>query len=299
MKILIIGSKGFIGSACYSYLKMNFENEVYGADVVVDYNDSKYFLIDNSNSDYKELFKKYQFNWCINCAGASSVPDSFTNPLRDYFLNVHLVTLLLNAIKEGNNDCKFIQLSSAAVYGNPQTLPIKENHILSPLSPYGIHKKQAEEICGLYHDCFGVNTSVLRIFSAYGPGLRKQLFWDLYQKAKSNDKMILFGTGEETREFIHVKDIVSAIDLVIKTDPEGYRVINIANNDSRTIKNAANIFLKNIGFKGTTKFDGKNRIGDPLHWNADVSLLNAMGYQQQIHFEHGIKEYGKWVVERE
>jgi UDP-glucose 4-epimerase len=297
-KILIIGSKGFIGSVCYSYFKKYPENDVYGADVVVDYNDSNYFLIDASVFDYRELFKQNHFDWCINCAGASLVPDSFINPLRDYFLNVQLVALLLNAIKEEYTDCGFIQLSSAAVYGNPQTLPIKENHILNPLSPYGIHKKQAEELCKLYFEYFGINTSVLRIFSAYGPGLRKQLFWDLHKKAMIKDEITLFGTGLETREFIYVTDIANAIDRVMKTAKYGHKIINIANNDSRTIADAASVFLRNLSFKGTTKFSGENRSGDPLYWSADISLLTSMGYKPQIHFEQGIKEYAKWAIER-
>src|ERR1700744_2097210 len=145
MKIIIIGSKGFIGSACYLYFANCAGIEAYGADVVAEYNDPNYILIDAINADYKKVFKEHQFDWCINCAGAASVPESFKTPERDYLLNVHHLVSLLNAIKEGNSNCKLIQLSSAAVYGNPQSLPINENHNLAPLSPYGIHKKQAEE----------------------------------------------------------------------------------------------------------------------------------------------------------
>lgn len=299
MKILIVGSKGFIGSACYAYFSRQPDIELFGADVVVEYDDPSYFLIDASNADYKDIFKHQQFDWCINCAGAASVPDSFVHPSRDYLLNVHLLVQLLNAIKDENNRCKLIQLSSAAVYGNPQLLPITEQHELNPLSPYGIHKKQAEELCCLYNKYFGISTFVLRLFSAFGAGLKKQLFWDLYKKSISVEDLILFGSGKETREFIHVDDIAAAIYAVVRSAVTGFRIINIANGRSITIKEAAGTFLKHIGFTGKLMFNGAPRLGDPLYWQADTTLLNGLGYKQTISFEEGIKDYCKWVSGKE
>jgi dTDP-glucose 4,6-dehydratase/UDP-glucose 4-epimerase len=299
MRILIVGSRGFIGSACYTYLSRQGGIELFGADVVAEYNDPNYFLIDPSNADYKDIFKHHRFDWCINCAGAASVPDSFVHPFRDYLLNVHLPVLLLNAIKDENGDCRLIQLSSAAVYGNPGSLPIREQDELAPLSPYGVHKKQAEELCRLYHEYFGVNAYLLRLFSAYGSGLRKQLFWDLYKKSVSAKDLTLFGTGKETREFIHVNDIASAIHSVIKSARPGFMVVNVANEQAVTIQEAAGVFLKYIGFTGKFTFNGVTRVGDPLYWQADATLLKSLGYRQKTSFEEGIQDYCKWVSGKE
>ncbi|WP_121809538.1 NAD-dependent epimerase/dehydratase family protein [Mucilaginibacter kameinonensis] len=298
MNILIIGSKGFIGSVCYNFFKDLDGYDVYGADVVTEYNDPNYFLIDATNADFKSVFRKHQFTWCVNCAGAASVPDSFIRPEKDYLLNVNLTVALLNAIREENNDCKFLQMSSAAVYGNPVVMPIKETDRLAPLSPYGIHKKQAEELCELYHKYYGLSIFIFRVFSAYGRGLQKQLFWDLFKKSRSQQHFALFGTGEETREFIHVTDIVNAMSLVISGNQTGFKIINIANGSPITIAAAASAFLENIEFKGVFSFEGVNRSGDPLYWQADTSLLKSLGYQQQISFEDGIKDYCKWLKER-
>ncbi|HEY9195698.1 MAG TPA: SDR family oxidoreductase [Mucilaginibacter sp.] len=232
MKILILGSKGFIGAACYSYFKSLDRINAFGADVVAEYDDANYFLIDGSNNDFREIFSNHQFDYCINCAGAASVPDSFKNPLRDYLLNVQHVVHILNAIKDESPSCKLIQLSSAAVYGNPQVLPIKEDHPLKPMSPYGVHKKQAEELCWLYHEQYDVNCTILRLFSAYGANLKKQLFWDLYKKSQAGTDLTLFGTGNETREFIHVSDIVNAISQVITNTGPGFNIINVANSNN-------------------------------------------------------------------
>jgi len=299
MKILVIGSKGFIGASCYNYFKGQTGHDVYGADVAAEYNDDNYFLIDATNSDFRSIFRKHQFDWCINCAGAASVPDSFKHPEKDYLLNVRLLVNILNAIREEHHGCKLIQMSSAAVYGNPKMLPIRETHELNPLSPYGVHKKQAEELCLLYHEHFGVNTYIFRVFSAYGRGLKKQLFWDLFKKSQAQDHILLFGTGKETREFIHVNDIVNAIHLVINTGRPGCNVINIANGQSVTIETAASLFLNYIGFKGSLNFNGSNRTGDPLYWQAENTLLKSFGYNRKVSFEEGIRDYCKWLQEKE
>src|SRR6476620_7395882 len=141
MKILVIGSKGFIGLNVYDFLKKN-NYEVLGCDVVTDYTDKNYFQIDATNSDFHHIFEKKNIGVYINCSGAASVPLSLEFPLKDFSLNTLNVFKILEAIRTYRPKCKFINLSSAAVYGNPDSLPIKEEAVLKPLSPYGIHKKQ-------------------------------------------------------------------------------------------------------------------------------------------------------------
>ena len=99
MKILIIGSKGFIGSHTYHHFSTLPEIETWGCDVVVDYIDDHYFLLDSTNSDFNELFEQGRFDVCINCSGAASVPDSLVHPLRDFTLNVFTVGKILDAIR--------------------------------------------------------------------------------------------------------------------------------------------------------------------------------------------------------
>src|SRR5687768_12482309 len=118
MTLLVIGSKGFIGSHMYNYLH-GAGHKVYGCDVLVDYNDQNYYQVDATNATYDELFASHKFNGCINCSGAASVPDSLVHPLRDFHLNTNNVYLILDAIRRHRPECKFINLSSAAIYGNP------------------------------------------------------------------------------------------------------------------------------------------------------------------------------------
>ena len=117
MKILIIGSKGFIGSHLVRYFDK--QNEVWQCDVVTDYTTPRYMQIDASNSDFNSVFEEHSYDVCVNCSGAASVPDSLKHPYRDFLLNTANVYAILNAIHTNCPACKFINLSSAAVYGNP------------------------------------------------------------------------------------------------------------------------------------------------------------------------------------
>ena len=297
--ILIIGSKGFIGNQLKIFLE-NKKFNVWGADVITDYTESdQYVVIDASNADYREIFETQQFDLCINCSGAASVPDSLQHPLRDYNLNTVNVFKLLEAIRTNQPTCKFINLSSAAVYGNPVKLPVSEVATVKPVSPYGYHKLMSEQICNEYYQFFGIPTCSVRIFSAYGEGLKKQLFWDLYQKTKSNKKIFLFGTGKESRDFIYISDLLNAIYVIaLNTTFEG-NVVNVANGEEIFIEDCVKIFYDFFEKKIPYEFSGKGRKGDPNNWVADISILKQLGYKQKYSINEGLYDYYTWVLKTE
>lgn len=297
MKILIIGVKGFIGSYLYKYFSSFQIYHCWGCDVVPDYSNRRYFVIDSTSIDFYNLFEFKQFDICINCSGAASVPDSLIQPLRDFTLNSFNVFKILDAIRKYNKECKFLNLSSAAVYGNPCNLPIREFDNLQPISPYGIHKLMSEEICKEFNIYYGLSTCSIRIFSAYGEGLKKQLFFDLYIKTKNNSEIRLFGDGEETREFIYIEDIAKAIELIILRANFSGESINVANALEVSIKNVVDLFAKLTNWNGNIIFTGDSRRGDPLRWQADNSILKSFGYRQSISLEAGLKNYIQWASE--
>ena len=297
MRILIIGSKGFIGSHCVNYFSQ--QHNVWQCDVAVDYISKNYIQVDATNANYNDLFTQTQFDICINCSGAASVPDSISNPQRDFNLNTVNVFKQLDALRKHSPKCKYINLSSAAVYGNPVSLPVKEDQLAKPISPYGIHKKMAENICQEFYEIYKIKTCSLRVFSAYGNGLQKQLFWDLYLKAKTNNTISLFGTGNESRDFIHILDIVKAIDYIIKKGTFNNEIINIANAKEEAISKVVNIFYNYFDPLKRVSFRGENRPGDPINWVADNSKLLALGYKQTVTIEEGLKSYVKWLKENE
>lgn len=293
MKILVIGSKGFIGSHCVDYFSL--KHEVWGCDVVLDYNASNYISIDSVDSDFLGVFQNNKFDVCINCSGAANVPFSLDKPFNDFKLNTLNVFKLLEAIRLYAPDCKFITMSSAAVYGNPESLPIYETSNRLPVSPYGYHKVLAEMICKEFSSFWGLKTCCLRVFSAYGPRLKKQLFWDLYNKIQKEDKPILWGTGRESRDFIYISDIVSIIELAIEKSTFDGQMVNVANGEQITIAEVAETVRKCSGTSKDIAFNNAERKGDPINWEADISILKEWGYEQKVKLETGVKDYIEWV----
>lgn len=296
MKILIIGSEGFIGKRLTMYFQEK-GHELWGADVIRPEKNSERFCdVQRVNPDFTNAFRKTKYDLCVNCSGSSSVPDSVKDPGGDFVLNTINVFNILDSIKKFQNHCKFINLSSAAVYGNPACLPVKEEHGLNPLSPYGFHKLQAELICREFSSLYNIPTCSLRIFSVFGPGLRKQLFWDLFHKAKTQENFTLFGTGNESRDFIFIDDLVKAIDYIAQYTGFNAEAINVGNGEEIFIKNAVSVFYSFFDKRIDYSFSGTSRSGDPMNWKADIRQLNALGYKQSVDFESGLARYYEWLI---
>lgn len=297
MKILIIGSNGFIGSAGVMYFLSKNIYQVYGCDIAQAKTKTlPFFQVTKYNPDYDHIFKKEQFDICINASGSASVPESINDPENDFKLNVANMSILLESIRKYNPYCKLIQLSSAAVYGNPQTKPINELHPTDPISPYGRNKLESEKLCAKYNSTYHIAICCLRIFSAYGPGLKKQLFWDIYQKAQKSKYMELYGTGYESRDFIYIEDLISAIELVIINARFEGEIVNVANGEEILIKDAVGFFLKAMKWNGEYMFSGKTREGDPINWCSDITKLNNMGYQKKVDIVSGLNKYINWLL---
>lgn len=297
MKILIIGSNGFIGSHCVDYFTAKGW-DVFQADVTTS-SSKNYYTIEAQNADFSAPFQAHQFAVCINASGSAHVGFSFANPSKDFELNVVNVQKILVAIRDFNSQCKFINFSSAAVYGNPQFLPISENSVCKPLSPYGFHKLQSELLLTEYHKFFGLNTCSLRVFSAYGPRLKKQLFWDLYQKALCSEAISLFGTGNETRDFIYIDDLMQIMDLVIQNSSFQGSIYNVGSQQEITISEAAQIFTNEFSPEKQIVFTGAVKVGDPNNWLANMEKLKKYGFTPQYNLSLGLKKYAEWLCKNE
>lgn len=293
MRILIIGSKGFIGSHAVDFFSIN--NDVWGADIIHSDQSPKYFKLDKQNTSFEHIFEKNRFDVCINASGNGSVPISLNLPVFDFELNVSNTIKLLDAIRTHNPDCKFINMSSAAVYGNPVNIPIKEDSSLKPLSPYGWHKLYAEQICKEYYYLYNIHTINLRLFSVYGEYLKKQLFWDIYQKCLRSKNIELFGLGIESRDFIYVNDLMHAINCIIEKGLFNGEAVNVASGSETTIKEAAEIFCGYINPEIKIQFNMIVKPGDPLNWCADISFLTKWGFKCNTPLQKGLENTTNWM----
>ena len=284
MRILILGSTGFIGAN----IRRNFLNK--GFDVFVVNREEL-----QSDSTLTEILR--EIDVIINCIGSANVGLSFTNTTLDFDSNVLVVKRVLEILRIYDlNEIKFITLSSAAVYGNPIELPTRETAQTSPLSPYGYHKLMSELLMKEYSQCFGLRTLSLRVFSAYGNGQRKLLLWDLHKKIEAGSGVIkLFGTGEESRDYIHADDIAEQVLLAMENADFQGESLNVANGQEVRISTVASLFKKHYPAHFDFEFSNEVRLGDPVNWCADISKMKAWGYVPSMQLEEGICKYINWI----
>ena len=301
MSILILGASGFIGQHLYQYyspltetLGVVLKNRTHQKN----WKTVRPTLLE-FQEDLNQIFENDCFDVCINASGRGSVPQSFTTPIQDLYLNTFNTAQVLDTLRLHQPSCRYLNLSSAAVYGNPQLLPIAETHPIRPLSPYGWHKYYSELVCQQYTQLFELKTCSIRIFSVYGPGLKKQLFWDIAQKAKNASIVELFGTGQESRDFIFIDDLVKAIDVVVRQTPMEGEVINVASGQQTSIAEAAHKFLNHFKPSVSLSFTGQMRHGDPVCWQADIHQLKTLGFVPQTPLDDGLYHYTQWLNENE
>lgn len=297
MKVLVTGAGGFIGTHICNYF-CEQGHAVFGWDRFARTNPG-WELYQVDMSDEKIVYDTLQRerpDVIVHCAGSADVGKSVENPYADYMGNVTLTHHLLFAMHKAElTNCRMIFLSSAGVYGNPKELPIPETAELNPLSPYALHKVMCEEICKYFAKNYGLDVRIARIFSAYGKGLTKQIFWDMYNKALNTGKLKMFGTGSESRDYIHVTDVIRSLYLLATVSSDEV-VFNVANGEETTIRQAAECFADcaNID-KENIEFNGVVREGDPLNWCADISKMKSLGYEKSVDMKAGLDEYCEWA----
>lgn len=239
-------------------------------------------------------------DYCVHLAGGASVPGSLADPGGDFHNAVAATEALCAALVRHAPRTRLAFVSSAAVYGNPQRLPVDEEAPLAPISPYGFHKCMAELVVRKHHVVWGLPAVTLRPFSLYGPGLRKQLFWDIHKKWKTEPEVALFGDGLETRDFLHVGDLLAALDLVLRLDAFAGGVYNVASGRETSIRDAAMLFLatleRRFGQGRPLRFTGQHKPGDPARWKVDVSRLAALGEFSPRPLEEGLADYADWLA---
>jgi len=230
-------------------------------------------------------------NLVVHCAGSGSVGYSLANPKEDFKANVESLLPILERMRLKWKRTRLIYPSSAAVYGEKGNVAIKEDDKLNPISPYGYHKKIAEELMESYSNNYNLSISVIRFFSLYGYGLEKQLMWDVCEKInKSKGAIELYGTGKETRDFINVIDAANLVHRVYESK-DRFMIYNGASGLGIPVGKVAEMYIKELNKDIDIKFNGKKRGGDPAHYLADISRARQIGWSPKIRLETGIRQY--------
>ncbi len=230
----------------------------------------------------------------VHCAGSGSVGFSMTHPYQDFQRTVTTTLAVLEFARLYAPKSRIVYPSSAGVYGVVQKLPISENDPLSPASPYGVHKRMAEDLCESYAKHFELSIAVVRLFSVYGEGLRKQLLWDASNKIArgQND---FFGTGDEIRDWLHVGDAARLLVVAAEHASPQCPIVNGGSGQGLTVREILSELFNCFGRSDTPNFSGTARSGDPAGYEADIALVTSWGWHPEIDWHQGLRAYAGWI----
>jgi len=233
----------------------------------------------------------------IHAAGGSSVGASIADPEGDLARNVGSLQESLAFLAEHAPRARLVYLSSAAIYGAGATGPIAETARLDPVSPYGRHKRMAEALIGEASAAWGADAVTVRFFSAYGPGLRKQILWELAGRLLARPaEVVLSGTGEEARDFLYVDDAAALVSLLAglprQTEP---LIVNGGSGQAVTVRQVAETLRDALGTGVPIRFGGETRPGDPERLTADISRARALGFEPRVSLDEGMARAARWL----
>jgi UDP-glucose 4-epimerase len=236
----------------------------------------------------------------FHLAGGSSVGLSIAQPYEDFSRTVSSTARLLEWLRGSAPECRLIVASSAAVYGSQYSGPISEDAEPVPMSPYGQHKLIMEQLCRSYAVTFGLRSTVTRLFSVYGPNLRKQLLWDICSRLRRGERtVVLGGTGAEVRDWIDVRDVARLFTKMAEVpQQESYQIVNGGSGFGTTVADVAGMLVKNWGSDVAVRFSGIVRPGDPFSLLADCAKLRQLPFEWQFLLERGLAEYVHWFKEQ-
>jgi UDP-glucose 4-epimerase len=297
-KAIVTGGAGFIGS----HLTEALVKQGYRVTVIDDLSTGKpqniYHLkkdiefIKGSITDLPLLKKSFKnADYVFHMAAISSVPKSVANPIASHEVNNTGTLNVLQAAAQ-NHAKKLVFMSSAAVYGDIPTLPLTEDMAPRPKSPYAADKLSAEYYCQVFREVYQLPSVCLRCFNIYGPRQDPNSEYaavipKFIQLALEGKPLVIFGDGEQTRDFAYVKDIVEANMFAARSDIGG--IFNISGGKSVTVNNLAALILKLTGNKSSVIHD-KPRPGDIIHSLADVTRAETSGFKTGYSMEAGLAE---------
>jgi UDP-glucose 4-epimerase len=243
----------------------------------------------------EDLLRQEKPDALIHCVGAPTVSYSQQNPLADFQNTVVTTAHVLDNISRCSPRTRFVLVSSAAVYGDRGESLLEEEIDVCPVSTYGYHKWLAEILVKRSCLIYRVPSLVVRPFSVYGPGLRKQVLFDICRKLVSMEsRIVLKGTGQESRDFIHGDDLAASIRHLIATDTHG--VVNVGTGVGTTIKSLSRDVAALINPSAEVTFDQQRIPFDPASLVADTTRAHELGLSHTVNLATGLRAYCEWFL---
>lgn len=302
MRILITGARGFIGRHLAGYLSSQGHDVAgIGHGAWPDGERAAWYTGEWLNGDISSPNLDVLAGTggmpeaIFHLAGGSAVGPSFAAPAEDFHRSVVATSELMEWVRLRAPGARVVMASSAAVYGANHSEPIAESADCVPFSPYGYHKRMAELVLESYARNFGVRVCVVRLFSIYGPELRKQLLWDTCNRLVTGESgLTLGGDGTELRDWLHVEDAVRILLLALNNASEECFIVNGGTGQATSVREIAECVCESWGGRIPVRFTGVSRSGDPLSLVADIEHLRSLGAVPHRFWRDGLLEYVSW-----
>lgn len=233
----------------------------------------------------------------FHCAGGASVQASVADPVADHQRTVGSTAALLAWLALHAPEARLVYPSSGAVYGQAAGRPGQRDGKISPLSPYGRHKAEAEALIRAAARARGLRAVIVRLFSVYGPGLRKQLLWDACTRFQ-HGQTEFFGTGEERRDFVEIGDVVDLLLLARNAADPAVPVLDGGTGQGVTVCDLLTELAGRFGPLPDLTFLHRGRPGDPSEMIADPSAAFGLGWRPRVALQAGIGRYADWFQTR-
>jgi UDP-glucose 4-epimerase len=304
--VLVTGGNGFIGSHLVERL-VNYMADVTILDMVptdghhnLEKVRDKIKIINRliDADSIADIVNENRFDFIFHLGSNANVPYSVEEPFLDFKSNLFNTSLFLENLRSAKFLGAFLIPSSAAVYGNPITLPVSEDDLTIPISPYGVAKLSSERYLNVYSRLYGIRGASLRLFSVFGPRQRKLVVYDIISRLRANpDRLQLYGNGNEARDFIYVDDVAESFLLVAQNGPLAGEVYNVGTGCATTIQELAGLISRCMNLAPDVTFDEKlpaSMMGNPQRWQAEISRIRGLGFTPESALEAGIKKTVEW-----
>jgi UDP-glucose 4-epimerase len=308
MKTIVTGAAGFIGSHLAEHL-LAAGHQVIGIDSFLDYyprfvkemnlarlTKHPQFQFQELNildADWKSLLK--DTTHVFHLAAQAGVRASWSKNFVVYTKNNIEATQLLLEEAKNHPLQKFVFASTSSVYGDTDAIPMKEDSVVKPVSPYGVTKLAAEELCYLYWKNHGIPSVSLRYFTVYGPGQRPDMAFYRFLLAQLEGRTItIFEDGNQTRDFTYIQDIVTGTLLASQKGKEG-STYNLGGGSRISVNEVLALLQEVTGKKPDVKYSEKQK-GDMRHTFASTELAKKdLGYVPRVSLSEGLKNEFLWL----
>lgn len=303
-KVIVTGGLGFIGSNLVERLVKDNDVTIIDNESTGKMDNIKHLECDNlttikgsiTDLDLSEIFKDKDY--VFHLAALPSVPRSVKDPVSSNEANVTGTLKVLVAAKDAGIK-KVIFSSSSSVYGDTPTLPKVEDMPVNPLSPYAITKMTGEYYCKVFQELYGLQTVSLRYFNVFGPRQNPNSQYaavipKFITSIMNDESPVIYGDGEQSRDFSFVKHVVDANILSCESDKTG--TFNVACNRSITINELVDMINEILG-KEIRSEHVDPRAGDIKHSLADISKARTFGYDPKGNFKDELAEVVRWFAD--